>query len=156
VKRFLFFFFVFLVFSVYTAEKKEKAPDFSLKTINNKTIKLSDYKGKTIILNFFATWCPSCKMEIPDFVKFYNKNKDKGIVIIGICVGSKETDIKEIIKEYKISYPVCISDGKIENAYGGIRFVPTTFIIDRNGYIIKKQIGPMNEEQLHNIFQETK
>ncbi|HRR95494.1 MAG TPA: TlpA disulfide reductase family protein [Candidatus Ratteibacteria bacterium] len=154
-KKILILFLGFLFISCI-AEEQKKAPVFSLKTVNNEIINLSDYKGKVVIVNFFATWCPPCKREIPDFVKFYNENKDKGIVVIGICVGSKEQDIKKLIEEYKISYPVCISDGKVENAYGGINAVPTTFIIDRNGFIFTKQIGMMEEEQLYNILKQIK
>ncbi len=155
-KKFLILFFGFLFISSFAQEKQKKAPDFSLKTVNNEVLKLSDYKGKTIILNFFATWCPPCKMEIPDFVKFYNENKNKGIVVIGICVNSKEQDIKKLIEEYKINYPVCISDRKVESAYGGINAVPTTFIIDKNGNIITKQIGMMKEEQLKKVVEKVK
>ncbi|HOV22597.1 MAG TPA: TlpA disulfide reductase family protein [bacterium] len=155
-KKILILFLGFLFISCIAEEQQKKAPVFSLKTVNNEIINLSDYKGKVVIVNFFATWCPPCKKEIPDFVKFYNENKDKGIVVIGICVGSKEQDIKKLIEEYKISYPVCISDGKVENAYGGINAVPTTFIIDRNGFIFTKQIGMMEEEQLYNILKQIK
>jgi len=147
-----------LLVSCSATEKKnlKKAPDFSLKTPDNKIVKLSDYKGKVVILNFFGTWCPPCRMEIPDFVKFYKENKEKGVVIIGIAVGSRPEDIKKMIKEFKINYPVCISDGKVEREYGGIRFVPTSFIIDKNGNIYKKQIGMMNKGQLEEIFKKLK
>ncbi|MCD6221757.1 TlpA family protein disulfide reductase [bacterium] len=157
-RKLLILFLGILLVSCSATEKKnlKKAPDFSLKTPDNKIVKLSDYKGKVVILNFFGTWCPPCRMEIPDFVKFYKENKEKGVVIIGIAVGSRPEDIKKMIKEFKINYPVCISDGKVEREYGGIRFVPTSFIIDKNGNIYKKQIGMMNKGQLEEIFKKLK
>lgn len=154
-KKLLFVFFAFLLVSCSSAEKKrKKAPDFSLKTPDNKTVKLSDYKGKIVIVNFFATWCPPCRMEIPDFVKFYKENKNKGVEIIGIAVSSRKETVKKIIKEFKINYPVCLGDEKVQSDYGGIRAVPTTFIIDKEGNIYKKQIGMMREEQLKEILKE--
>ena len=157
-KKLLVLFFGVLLVSCSATEKSnsKKAPDFFLKTTDNNTVKLSDYKGRIVILNFFATWCPPCRMEIPDFVEFYKENKEKGVVIIGIAVGSKLEDVKKMIKEFKINYPVCISDGKVEKEYGGIRFVPTSFIIDKNGNIYKKQIGMMSKGQLEEILEKLK
>ena len=157
-RKLLILFFGLLLVSCSASEKRnsKKAPDFSLKTTDNRIVKLSDYKGKIVIVNFFATWCPPCRTEIPDFVKFYKENKGKGVVIIGIAVGSKLEDVKKMIKEFKINYPVCISDGKVEREYGGIVGVPTTFIIDKNGNIYKKLIGMMKKKQLEEILEKLK
>jgi len=157
-KKLLILFFGILLVSCSASEKRnlKKAPDFSLKTPDNRIVKLSDYKGKIVIVNFFATRCPPCRIEIPDFVKFYKENKKKGVVIIGIAVGSRPEDVKKMIKEFKINYPVCMSDGKVEREYGGIRFVPTSFIINKNGNIYKKQIGMMNKEQLEEVLKNLK
>ena len=89
--------------------------------------------------------------QIENALSFYNENKDK-IEIIGVAVGSKEEDVKKIIKQFNISYPVCMSDGKVENLYGGINAVPTTFIIDENGYIKTKRIGAMSKTELEKIM----
>jgi peroxiredoxin len=131
--------------------EEKKAPDFILNSIDGNEIKLSDYKGKKVILNFWATWCGWCKVEIPDFVKFYNENKNK-VVIIGIAVGSKESEVKEIVKKYKITYPVCIVDKNVEKLYGPIKVVPTSFIIDEKGYIKGKKVGIMREKELKEIL----
>jgi|YelNatPaOPRAMG01_1025707.scaffolds.fasta_scaffold315393_2 peroxiredoxin len=148
-KKIIFVLMCFLLISGICEERK--APDFKLNSIDGKEIKLSDFKGKKIILNFWATWCPPCRAEIPDFVKFYNENKNK-VEIIGIAVGSKENEVIEIIKKYKITYPVCISDKNIEKLYGPINMVPTSFIIDEKGYVKEKKIGIMTEEDLKGIL----
>ena len=148
-KKIIFVFLGFLLTSGLCQEKK--APDFKLNSIDGKEIKLSDFKGKKVILNFWAVWCPPCRAEIPDFVKFYNENKNK-VEIIGIAVSSKKAEVEEIIKKYKITYPVCMSDKKIEKLYGPIDLVPTSFIIDENGYIKEKKIGLMTEEDLKGML----
>ena len=140
--------------SIAGNRSRKKAPEFSLRSIDGKNIKLSDYKGKILILNFFATWCPPCKKEIPDFVKFYRQYKNKGVEIVGVAVGSKEKNVKELVKKFNINYPVVMSDGRIEKLFGGIRFVPTTFIIDGKGNIIRKRIGMIGEEELKKIVDE--
>ncbi|MCS7181479.1 MAG: TlpA family protein disulfide reductase [bacterium] len=148
---------IFLVFNflILRGEELKKAPDFTLNSIDGRIIKLSNYKGKKVILNFWAVWCGPCRAEIPDFVKFYNENKNK-VEIIGIEVSGKKKDVEEIIKKFNINYPICISDGKIEELYGGIRAVPTTFIIDENGYIKLKKIGIIREEELKEILKNEK
>lgn len=139
----------FLV-SCATSQSVKKAPDFTLFDLEGKKISLSSYKGKVVVLNFWASWCPPCKAEIPDFVKTYEKYKDSGLIIIGVAVHSKENDVKSLVKQYKITYPVAIDDGSAENAYGPITGVPTTFIIDREGNLVPagKKIGMFREGEL--------
>jgi len=136
------------IFSSCTKAEMTKAPDFSLKDIADKTINLSDYKGKIVILNFWATWCPPCKAEIPDFVRFYKAYREKGIEIIGIAVGSQKDEVLRMVEKYGINYPVCMSDGDVEKLYGGIRFVPATFIIDRTGTNHPTRPGALSEAEL--------
>lgn len=124
------------------------APDFSLKSTEGKTVTLSGFKGEVVVLNFWATWCPPCRAEIPDFVEFYNAYKEKGVVVLGIVLNSPDKDVQNMIQQNKISYPVLISDGKVEEKYGGIRFIPTTIIVDRAGRIVKRQVGGMKKPDL--------
>ncbi len=152
-KILVLFISLLFLFSACTKARATEAPDFTLKDTEGKTIHLANYRGKAVILNFWATWCPPCLVEIPDFVRFYNNSRKKGIEIIGIAVSSNPQEIKKFIKEYKITYPVCVSDRKIELLYGGIRAVPTTFIIDRKGNIHSKRLGAISEAELQKLLE---
>ncbi len=120
----------------------DKAPDFALKSFEGKTIKLSDYKGKVIILDFWATWCPPCRKGIPDLISIQNDFK-KDVVIIGISLDGEKTlkDVPGFIKSYGINYPIVYGDEKIIASYGGIEGIPTAFIIDKKGNIVDKHVG---------------
>jgi len=118
------------------------APDFNLKKITGGRVKLADYRGKVVILNFWATWCPPCRMEIPDFVQLQKKYGEKGVQILGIGLDrGKEKALLPFSGKYKINYPILIADGRVSQAYGGTPSIPTTFVINRQGQIVKKYIG---------------
>jgi len=125
------------------AEKEwGNAPDFTLPKLDGNSLTLSDFKGKVIILNFWATWCPPCRREIPDFVELYENYKDKGLLIIGVNLdGGDRSSVKQFSEKYKINYPVVLGNVNVTEDYGGIRAIPTTFIIDREGDIREKYIG---------------
>lgn len=118
------------------------APDFVLNSVDGKTVKLSDYRGKVIILDFWATWCPPCRAEIPHFIALQNEYAKEGLQIIGISMDRDGTKaVAPFYKRMAMNYPVLLSDGKVELKYGGIRAIPTTFIIDKNGKIAKRYVG---------------
>lgn len=146
---------LFLFSSCGVSQTAKSAPDFSLMDLQGNKISISSLKGKVIVLNFWASWCPPCKAEIPDFVKIYQTYKDKGLVIIGVAVNSKTDDVKEIVKKYSISYPVAMDDGSAEKAYGPVTAVPTTFIIDKQGNLVPggKKVGRLSEEALLKIIE---
>jgi len=151
-KKYLSFSFLFLVVFLLILCKSEEltiAPDFTLQDISGKEVSLSDFKGKVIILNFWATWCPPCRKEIPVFIELYKKYKDEGLVIIGISLDREgEKVLIPFVKKFGINYPVLIGTKKVVDAYGGIRGIPTTFIIDKKGKIRKKHIGlPLNPKE---------
>ena len=122
------------------------AADFELNSMDedNKKYKLSELKGKVIILNFWATWCGPCRMEIPDFNELYLNNKEEGLIILGISTDDSKRGLSNFLKSYKVEYPILFGSskqiGKISNEYGGIRALPTSVIIGRNGEI--KRIYP--------------
>ena len=122
------------------------APDFELNSMDEdrKKYKLSDLKGKVVILNFWATWCGPCRMEIPDFNELYAENKDNGLIILGISTDDTRRGLSNFLKSYKVEYPILYGSNKqiskISNEYGGINALPTSIIIGRNGEI--KRIYP--------------
>ena len=138
-----------------------KAPDFTLKTVNGDDFKLSEKKGKVILLNFWGTWCGPCRREIPDFVKLQSKYKKDGLEIVGITLTSgSPKNIISFMKDWKINYTILtdIDDNETQLVtydYGkaigqAITGIPTTLIIDRDGYIVKGYIGPRSEEIFYN------
>lgn len=125
-----------------SAAPSRLAPAWELQDLSGRTIHSSDFKGKVVILNFWATWCPPCRAEIPSFVELQKKYGDKGLAVVGISVdqGGMGT-VKSFAEKNGINYPVVLADDKITGAFGGIEAIPTTFVIDRAGHIVKQHRG---------------
>lgn len=120
--------------------KNSYAPNFNLKVLNHnlsgyKNINLNALKGKVVLVNFWATWCPPCRAEIPRLVSFYNKNKLKNFVIVGINVNVTQQGVRSFTHQYKMDYPVVHATSKVLSEYGGINEIPQTFFISKNGII---------------------
>lgn len=152
---FILVFALLLGLFVYSIVSKSKSPqvraegmiDFTLSSLNGKQYSISDFRGKKVVLNFFATWCPPCRAEIPDFERFYQSKKDS-IVTIGIDIQEDKVAVKEFANSIGITYPVLLdSDGKIASSFG-IEGIPTTFLLDENGKLIKKNVGMMSYSEL--------
>ncbi len=125
------------------------APAFALKDLSGKTISLADLRGKIVVLNFWATWCPPCRAEIPDFVEFYNQNKATGLEIVGVSVDNiPAAQVQAFVNKNKMTYPVAMFTEKIVRDYGPIDAIPTTFIIDKTGRVRYTQVGMMGGETL--------
>ena len=147
-----FLIIVFLSFTQLFAQRKienqtssNKAPNFTLEDLNGKNVKLSDFKGKVVIINFWATWCPPCKAEIPDFIELYKTYQKKGLVILGIALDNKEKVVK-FVKDNGINYPVLMGNQEVSNLYGGISGIPTSFVVDRKGIIKNVFVGLRSKE----------
>ncbi|RST77125.1 TlpA family protein disulfide reductase [Siminovitchia acidinfaciens] len=133
------------------------APDFELATLSGETVKLSDYRGKKVILNFWATWCPPCRAEMPHMQSFYEKNKDKGIEIVAVNLTSMDNgkmQIDKFKKEYGLTFDILLDeDGDIGMQYQAFT-IPTSYIIDTNGKIAQKIVGPMDEPTMESLTNE--
>lgn len=152
-----------LVLAFFLCAKTEKqdfsdnpsiaAPEFTLTDLSGNEIVLSDYKGKVVFLNFWATWCPPCRAEIPGFVEAYAEYKDKGMEIIGVSVDRVGSDkVLDFARAFKINYPVVMYTAKIIRDYEPGRAIPTTIIIDKNGKIRHKHIGYMDKGTIERYF----
>ena len=124
--------------------------DFTLKDAGGATVKLSDYKGKVVLLNFWATWCGPCKMEIPEFVEAYSKYRDRGFVILGVLSEDDppQKDLQAFMSEFKMNYPVMRQHAELEESFGTLWGLPTSFVIDRKGQVCSKHMGPFSKEAL--------
>lgn len=138
---------------VETENNFPAAPEFSLTDLRGNEISLSDYEGKVVFLNFWATWCPPCRDEIPGFVEVYEKYKNKGMQIIGISLDIAGVDkVLNFVKKYKINYPVAMETRELIRDYEPGRAIPVTIIIDQNGKIRHKHIGYMDKGTLERYF----
>jgi cytochrome c biogenesis protein CcmG/thiol:disulfide interchange protein DsbE len=117
------------------------APDFTLTSTSDKTIKLSDYKGKIIIVDFWATWCPPCRRGIPDLIEI-QKQYGKDVVVIGISMDTdSKSDVVPFVQQMGINYPVAYATSGVVQSYGGVESIPSSFVIDKNGNIVDTHIG---------------
>tara|TARA_Y100000031_G_C8205523_1_gene378466 strand:- start:537 stop:1055 length:519 start_codon:yes stop_codon:yes gene_type:complete len=125
----------------------KRAPDFTLRDVEGTYYTLSDYKGKVVLLDFWATWCPPCRQEIPHFIELQDEYEEEGLEILGVSMDVKADNILEpFSKREGINYTLLVGDSKVTALYGGIRSIPTTFLIDRKGMIRKKYIGYRDKE----------
>jgi cytochrome c biogenesis protein CcmG/thiol:disulfide interchange protein DsbE len=122
--------------------------DFTLKDMTGADVRLADHRGKVVLLNFWATWCGPCRVEIPAFVELQEKYRDKGLSILGVSIDDTPDQLKPFADQMKINYPLLMLQSDVEEAYGPLWAVPTTFVIGRNGSICGKHIGPATREQL--------
>jgi len=117
------------------------APAFSLTDLNGRKLELADYKGKVVLLDFWATWCGPCRIEIPGFVQLQERYRAQGLAVIGISLDDGPEPVREFYREYKMNYPVAMGDQKVSELFGGILGLPTTFIIGRDGRVYSKHVG---------------
>ncbi len=139
-------------------EKGDAPPNFTLSTLDGKSINLSDLKGKKVVLNFWATWCSPCKAEMPHMQNYYEENQDEqNVEILAVNLTKQDRGLKalqEFVEEYELTFPVLLDEtGQVGEEYK-VLAIPTTYFISTNGIIYEKRIGPMNEEMLEAIVEE--
>ena len=134
---------------------RKPAPDFELKDVNGKVVHLSDYKGKVVLLDFWATWCGPCGIEIPWFTEFQRKYKDRGFTVLGVSMDDGGwKDVKPFVAEQKINYQIVLGDDKTSDRYGDVEALPTTFVIDREGRIASVHVGLVDKKEFDDAIQQ--
>ncbi|MCX5889803.1 MAG: TlpA disulfide reductase family protein [Deltaproteobacteria bacterium] len=129
------------------------AADFTLKDVlQGQNYTLSQFKGKVVMINFFTFFCGPCREEMPDLNKIYQENKDKGYQTLGIALSSDPTQIRFLVTQLGLTYPVLIGNDKVSDAYGNIVVVPTTFIIDKQGNVAQKIEGTRKKEDFEKMI----
>jgi cytochrome c biogenesis protein CcmG/thiol:disulfide interchange protein DsbE len=130
------------------------APDFSLKDVlQGKEYSLSQFKGKVVVINFFTFFCGPCRDEMPDLNKINNELKGRGLVTLGIALSSDPTQIRFLVKQLGLEYPVLTGNDKVSDAYGSISVVPTTVIIDKAGNIAQRIEGTRKKEAFMKLIE---
>ena len=134
--------FVKAASSTKVDKDRKPAPEFELKDADGRTVRLSEYKGKVVLLDFWATWCGPCKIEIPWFIEFERHYKDKGFAVIGVSMDEEGwTVVKPFVSELAINYRILQGNDSTADLYGGVNALPTTFLIDREGRVAWRHEG---------------
>ena len=130
---------------------RSPAPDFTVTDLNRTTVQLSALRGKVVLIDFWATWCPPCKAEIPHFKELHSAYRAKGLEVIGLSLDQGgPAEVAAFVKQQGILYPVALATPAIVQAYGGIRGIPTTFLVDKRGRIAEKYVGYQDKK----VFEE--
>ncbi len=132
----------------------DQAPPFELETLAGETITLADYQGKAVMLNFWATWCPPCRAEMPDMEKFYQNQEVEILAVNLTTTESSEKDVESFVQDYDLNFVIPLDkQGEVSSLYA-IRPVPTTFMIDSNGIIQQRVFGALNYDQMVQALRE--
>jgi Thiol-disulfide isomerase and thioredoxins len=135
----------------------KQAPAFALTSLDGKKVSLADYKGRPVLVNFWATWCGPCKVEMPWFEEFRKQYAAQGFEILGLtddADAGKET-IAKVAGKAGVSYPILLTDGKVQSAYGGLDVLPMSFYVDRNGVIVEQTAGLGSKDQIEANIKKT-
>jgi peroxiredoxin len=125
------------------------APDFSLRSLDDKLVRLSNFRGRVTLVNFWATWCAPCRVEMPSLVNLRAKYRDRGFDVIGVSVDDGDrSKVEAFVKEVNADYPILLKDGSVSDAYGGTRFLPQSFMVDRDGKVLAHIVGMRSKDEL--------
>jgi peroxiredoxin len=141
--------------SAKAAEAARKpAPDFTLKDENGASVRLSDYKGKVVLLNFWATWCGPCQIEIPWFEQFEQQYKSQGFAVLGVSMDDEGWPaVKPFIAAHKVNYRILLGNDSVGELYGGLDALPTSFLVDREGRLAYTHVGLAGKNEYLNEIQ---
>lgn len=124
-----------------SAKAKPLAPEFTLPQLDGVPLSLSSYRGKVVLLDFWATWCVPCREETPHFVELQQKNGGRGLQIIGVSMDDSPDPVRPFVQQFHINYPIVMGTAKTGEQYGGVLGLPIAILIDREGHIVSKHIG---------------
>jgi cytochrome c biogenesis protein CcmG/thiol:disulfide interchange protein DsbE len=125
-----------------SARERKPAPDFTLKDGNGQDVSLADFRGKVVLLNFWATWCGPCRIEMPWFVEFQRQYKDQGFTVVAVSLDDEGWDvIRPFAEEMKLNFPVLLGNDEVAERFGGVAALPTTLIIDKEGRVFNTHMG---------------
>ena len=134
-----------------SAQDTTKAPSLKLKTLQGSQFKLSQYRGKVVLLNFWATWCPPCRAEMPDLIKMQREYRSKGLQVIGVTYPPEEiTEVRQFIRKLKVNYPIALGTKETKTLFDETETLPLTIVIDRQGNVRERIEGillPVEFEQ---------
>jgi thiol-disulfide isomerase/thioredoxin len=128
------------------AKQNLLAPDFVLPQLDGTPLRLSDYRGKVVLLDFWATWCDPCREETPHFIELEQEYADRGLQIIGVSMDDTSSPVREFYEQFHVNYPLVMGDAKTGEAYGGVLGLPIIFLLDRDGRIVAKHMGSTKAE----------
>ena len=135
--------------------KGKVAPEWELNTLDGKPVKLSDFRGKAVLLNFWATWCGPCKIEMPWFVELQKQYGSQGLEIVGIAMeDTKSEDIAKFAKEMGVNYTIVRGKEAVGEAYGGVLGLPTTFFVGRDGRMVDQSTGLVSRSEIEDHIKE--
>jgi peroxiredoxin len=133
------------------------APGFSLQDLDGQPLDLANYRGKVVLLDFWATWCAPCRGEIPHFVEWQDKYRQQGLQVIGISMDDGPKPVREFYREFKMNYPVAVGSEQVAESYGGVLGLPVMFLIDRDGRVAAKYTGAVEmaavEQEIQSLLQ---
>ena len=124
------------------------SPDFAMKQLDGRPLRLSDYRGKIVLLDFWASWCTPCRDEVPRFVEWQSKYADRGLQVIGVAMDDNRADAEKFSREFHINYPVVAGSVEVADHYGGIFGLPANFVIARDGKIVSRYTGVVDLSSL--------
>jgi thiol-disulfide isomerase/thioredoxin len=131
------------------------APDFALQSLDGKTVHLSDFRGKAVLLNFWATWCEPCKLEMPWFVELEKHYGPQGLQVVGVAMDDSGPDkIAKFAKDVGVNYPVLLGKESVGDEYGGLEYLPTTFYLDRDGKVVQRVFGLRSRSDIEDWIKE--
>lgn len=123
------------------SQTPEHLPAFTVTDLNGEEISAATLKGKIALIDFWATWCPPCRKEIPHFNKLYAEYRNQGLIIIGLALDEKAAEVRNFRRQQPIDYPVAFASPELQQQFGGIEVYPTAFLVDREGRVIKRYLG---------------